>query len=711
MVGAMAIIMSVMLISVVFASMAIYRQNIKTSQNVLKLAIDLTRQNISEISEKLLRDTKQVSTGINAGSMIQFLSEQKKGGNLDFTKSTYEELASALYNIGLSGRMWKMGVYDHDKDLAAFFVSNNKGISLGYPRDVQKKDFLSADIENGEKLEGGMYKSLDGLPGIEPVFPFDITAGENTTFMSINGAMCVVCFVPISALVYSEEKEDMVTAQVGGIFTARKLDQALVMRTVGLTDTSVNIFSTDGLSAGNIPAYSQIDFKAFQGKGRDSRFESREILYDDKTLSGEDYFQAVLPLYRDDEISGAIAVLYSKKHAINNAWQVIKILCIISLVFFLLAIPLTFRFSDTFISRPIIHIKTCMEALSKGDLTIKTSVISRDELGQLSESANMFIKNFRDLIKQLIDDVENLTVFASKLMAISEDMAAKSAQMNSQSNLAVEITETTATRIRNMAETASSVSRQVVDVSDISDSIAENMNGIGKKIKTIANTVDLAASSIRLMYASSEKREAGTETLNEADGHSSGIMTRLGEAAREIGNVVGAISEIAGQTNLLALNATIEAARAGEAGKGFGVVASEVKALAEQTSRATGNVREKIETIQENTETAIDSINTVVEKVNAINADMREISESVLTQIETLNTISKNIASVVEAAGDIAEEASNASADTDKVSSNMADVNTVASSAAKEASQVKLHAEELKRLATKLHTSAEQFRV
>ncbi|MBK8076213.1 MAG: chemotaxis protein [Kineosporiaceae bacterium] len=97
-------------------------------------------------------------------------------------------------------------------------------------------------------------------------------------------------------------------------------------------------------------------------------------------------------------------------------------------------------------------------------------------------------------------------------------------------------------------------------------------------------------------------------------------MNALDESSREIGNVVLLIRQIADQTNMLALNATIEAARAGESGKGFAVVASEVKELASATNAATGQIEERVGSIQHEvlgTVQAIDSISSVVEEVQS----------------------------------------------------------------------------------------------
>src|SRR5207253_5050536 len=92
------------------------------------------------------------------------------------------------------------------------------------------------------------------------------------------------------------------------------------------------------------------------------------------------------------------------------------------------------------------------------------------------------------------------------------------------------------------------------------------------------------------------------------------ILT-LAEQAQAIGEIIAAINDIAEQTNLLALNAAIEASRAGEQGKGFAVVASEVRALADQSKKATAQVRQILGEIQKATNTAVLSTEEVTRGV------------------------------------------------------------------------------------------------
>jgi methyl-accepting chemotaxis protein len=112
---------------------------------------------------------------------------------------------------------------------------------------------------------------------------------------------------------------------------------------------------------------------------------------------------------------------------------------------------------------------------------------------------------------------------------------------------------------------------------------------------------------------------------------------------------------VAEQTNLRALNATIEAARAGEAGKGFAVVANEVKELALETTKATGDVGRRIEQIQADTKSAVDAIAQISGVVKRINDISMTIASAVEEQAATTGEIGRNVAEAAKAAGEIAE--------------------------------------------------------
>ena len=128
----------------------------------------------------------------------------------------------------------------------------------------------------------------------------------------------------------------------------------------------------------------------------------------------------------------------------------------------------------------------------------------------------------------------------------------------------------------------------------------------------------------------------------DSDQPTEAAIQTLNTAANQIGDVINLIQAIAAQTNLLALNATIESARAGDAGKGFAVVASEVKQLAQQTARATDDIRARISEIQSATSETVGSIDTIVKTIENIGSLTAGIAASVEQQGMATNEIANN---------------------------------------------------------------------
>jgi methyl-accepting chemotaxis protein len=211
----------------------------------------------------------------------------------------------------------------------------------------------------------------------------------------------------------------------------------------------------------------------------------------------------------------------------------------------------------------------------------------------------------------------------------------------------------------------------------------------------------VAAASEELASSVSEiSRQVGTsariagEAVEQAR-KTDARISQLSQAAARIGDVVDLIQTIAGQTNLLALNATIEAARAGAAGKGFAVVAAEVKTLAEQTAKATGEISQQIADIQSATEDSV----TAIKEIGATIGRISEISSVIAAAVEEQGAATQEISRNVQRAAD----------GTSQVAASISDVQRGASETGGASSQVLSAAQSLSNESNRLKREVAKF--
>ncbi|MEW5205113.1 methyl-accepting chemotaxis protein [Bacillus cereus] len=318
------------------------------------------------------------------------------------------------------------------------------------------------------------------------------------------------------------------------------------------------------------------------------------------------------------------------------------------------------------IKQPIVLLERDMEGVSAGDLTLRTSYKSNNELGSIVKSFN----NMLDNLQQLIGEVKNTT---QEVISSTDGMLQDTKRA---SHISSEVVQT-------ISEVDKKIEGQVTSIHESASSMEEIATGVQIVAESSATVTEVAVTTTEQVNSGSEVIKQSILQMNsihEVVEETSKVIKRLVTRTQEIDKALDAITNIAEQTNLLALNASIEAARAGENGKGFAVVAAEVGNLAKQSKTSAFEINHLIQAIQQDTKDTVAAMQKGQQKASEGKETANKADQAFSSILSAINKITSQIEEVSAATEEM-------SAGTEEVNASMSSVSETATQVAKETTQ------------------------
>ncbi len=295
------------------------------------------------------------------------------------------------------------------------------------------------------------------------------------------------------------------------------------------------------------------------------------------------------------------------------------------ILFALIAAVVLAIYNTRSITQPLAEGVTMVNHYADGDFRETQVNASTDEVGTMLRSLSDMAGNMRNLFSGISNQAKSAMGTAGTLGGLS----------------------------KTMIDTVHHLTKGISSVTHASSDLAVSMEQANQTAAESTMKMQTIAGSVEELSVTSQEIARGAAKVNSVTDSAVGSISNaqqrceeLTSAAQTIDGIVASITDIAEQTKLLALNATIEAARAGNAGSGFGVVANEVKTLAQQTNQAAVEIRTKMDAINQAIRTTVHEIDTIQKTIQEVNDSVTSIAAAAEEQSITTSDAAQNVNSV-----------------------------------------------------------------
>lgn len=578
----------------------------------------------------------------------------------------------------------KLGMWIAERKSEMSFLANsplvtdgNSETALGYLRNESKRgslflSYMMMDAKGDANFTTGEKINVSGREYFKQIMAGNVFVSDPIVSKAEGKAVVVVAApsprngIIIGGVAGGVPLEDM--SKLIGEIKAGDTGYAYAVRSDGLIIIHPNkdmAMKINGLTdASTPPALKEITARMVKGEQGVAQY----------TFKGDVKYIAYAPI---PGTTWSLAVNVPAKEVLAKLNALLWTSLVIILVVLVLAIAISLYIAGS-ITKPLESMKSMLQdiAQGEGDLTKRLDATSKDELGEASRYFNLFADKLHGLISRVAETTEKVASASVQLRYNSEHIATGAEEVAAQASTVATAGEEMAATSGDIAQNCSlaaggsqQASAAAVSGAQVVDETIRVMNSIAVRVRTTAQSVE-----------------------------------NLGSRSEQIGEIIGTIEDIADQTNLLALNAAIEAARAGEHGRGFAVVADEVRALAERTTKATKEIGEMIRTIQQETQSAVKAMEIGVDEVAKGSEKASDSGRALEKILEQINDVTMQINQVATAA----EEQT---ATTAEISNNMHQITDVVAETSRGAHESASSANQLSGLAEELRSVVGQFKL